>query len=336
MMSSIARLRCLSSLLLSVLFGMTAAQAVVPAKIVYVRPVPQNDDAFLQQGTKGVEQAATMYQLQASTLESQPNQASRQQQLDNAVKQGAKIVVMIGYEFKELAASAARAAPQTRFVIMQHCVDNSPPNLTCVTFRESEPSYLAGMEAALTTSSNKVGMIGPIDSPLKRKNGEAFAAGAKAVNSAITVHAPLWVGGTQPFDDPSRAEAQAKTMLGDGVDVIFAAASGSNRGIFKALSTQPKAKAIGSDINQCSLAPGRILDNVQTHADTAISVAVGLLMGGSTATHMDFGMKEGAVSLTGLGLDAAYSECDILRQRPAIEKLRVAKNAIIRGTLKVD
>lgn len=312
------------------------AGAAEPAKIIYVRPVLQNDDPFLQQGSNGIKQAATMYKLQASTLESQPTRAGRQQQLDNAVKQGAKIVVMMGYEFKELLETTARAAPQVRFVILEQCIPNPPSNLTCITFRATEASFLAGMEAALMSANAKIGIIGAIKTPLKQKSSEAFIAGARAINPAITLHNILWIEGSQPFNDPARAEGLAKTMLADGVDVIYAAAAGSNSGVFKALATQPKARVIGSDINQCPQAPGRVLDNVQIHADAAISLAVGAIISGSSATRIDYGLKEGAVSLTGLGLDSAYSECEILRKRPVILKLREASNAIIHGKLKVE
>jgi len=305
-------------------------------KIIYVRPVPNNDDVLLQQGSSGVNNAAKLYRLQASTLESQPTRAGRQQQLDNAVQQGAGIVVVMGIEFKEILDKVARQAPQTRFLILEHCIDNAASNITCITFRETEASYLAGMQAALASSSGKIGLIGASNTALRQKNSAAFAAGARAAKPAISVHEPLWVEGAQPFNDPPRAETLTKTMLGDGVDVIWAAAAGSNSGVFKALTPQSRAKAIGSGVNQCMQAPGRVLDNVEVHADTAIILAVGLLANGSAAPRFDFGLKEGAVALTALGLDAAYSECEILRQRPLLLKLRETGNAIASGKLKVD
>lgn len=322
---------------LAVLLGLAcAAGAAELPKIIYVRPVPMNDDVLLQQGSNGVNNAAKLYKMQASTLESQATRAGRLQQLDNAVKQGAKIVVVMGIEFKELLDSVARQAPQTRFVILEHCIDNAASNITCITFRESEASYLAGMQAALVSASGKIGLIGASNTALRQKNSEAFSNGARAAKPTISVHEPLWVEGAQPFNDPPRAEALTKTMLGDGVDVIWAAAAGSNSGVFKALTPQNRGKAIGSGVNQCIQAPGKVLDNVEVHADSAIILAVGLLANGSTAPRFDFGLKEGAVALTALGLDSAYSECDILHQRPVLQKLREASSAIISSKLKVD
>ncbi|GAC1316633.1 MAG: BMP family ABC transporter substrate-binding protein [Collimonas sp.] len=326
------------ALLLASVSAITSA-ADLP-KIIYVRPVPNNDDVLLQQGTSGVNNAAKIYRMQASTLESVATRAGRQQQLDNAVRQGARIVVLIGIEFKEILDNTARQAPQTRFLILEHCIANAAPNITCITFRENEASYLAGMQAALASSAGKIGMIGAVNTPLRLKNSEAFMAGARAAKPGILIHDPMWVEGTQPFNDPPRAEMLTKTMLGDGVDVIWAAAAGSNSGVFKALTPQSRAKAIGSGVNQCIQAAGRVLDNVEVHADTAIVMAVGLLVNestaGPTASRFDFGLKEGAVSLTALGLDAAYSECEILRQRPVVLKLREANKAIVSGALKMD
>lgn len=245
-------------------------------------------------------------------------------------------MVMMGYEFKELLESTARAAPQVRFLILEQCIPNPPANLTCITFRDSDANYLAGMEAAMMSANAKLGIIGAIKTPLKQKSSAAFFAGARAVNPAITLYPVLWIEGAQAFNDPMRAEILTKSLLADGVDVIYAAAGGSNSGIFKALSSQTKARAIGSYVNQCPQAPGRILDNMQIHADTAITLAVGAILHGSSATSFEYGLKEGAVSLTSVGVDSAFSECEILRQRPILQKLREASKAIILGKLKVE
>jgi basic membrane protein A len=319
-----------------ILQASTTAQAGEPDKIIFVRPVPQNDDPYLQQGSIGVKQAAIMYQMQASTLESQPSRAGRQQQLDNAVKQGAKIVVMIGYEFKELLEAATRAAPHVHFIILEQCIDSPPANFTCISFRDAEANYLAGMEAGMMSANAQIGIIGAVKTAQKQKSNEAFYAGARAVNPSIRLHDMAWIGGSQPFNDSVRAEALAKAMLAEGVDIIYAAAGASNGGVFKALSGQTKARAIGNYVNQCPLATGRILDNVQIHGDTAIFLAVGAIRNGFGASKLDYGLKEGAVSLTGIGDGAAYSECDILRQRPVLQKLRAARDAIIRGKLKIE
>ena len=323
-------------LLICMTLGMHTSQAAEAAKIFYVRPVPDNDDPYLQQGSEGIRQAALLYQMQAVTLASQADRAGRQKQLDYAIKQGASIIVMMGYEFKELLDNIARSAPQVRFVMLEQCITNPPANLLCISFRESEASYLAGMEAALLSTSGKLGIIGAVKTSLKQKTVDAFVAGARSVKPELVLNNIVWIEGSQPFNDAGRAESLAKAMLADGVDLIYAAAGNSNNGVFKALSGNTRARALGSYVNQCPRAPGKVLDNMQVHSDIAISLAVGAILSGSKETKIDFGLKEGALSLTGIGTDASYSDCEILRHRPVIQKLRETSQAIIRGKLKIE
>lgn len=329
---------CTILLFIAASTGFTArlAFAAEAQKIFYVRPVPDNDDPYLQQGSDGIKQAAQMYQMQATTLASQADRAGRQKQLENAIRLGANIIVMIGYEFRELLDTVPRTAPHVRFVMLEQCISNPPPNLLCISFRESEASYLAGMEAALISVSGKIGVIGAVKTALKQKPVDAFIAGARSVRPDADLSHIVWIEGSQPFNDAARAEALAKSMLADGVDMIYAAAGSSNNGVFKALAGNSKARAIGSYVNQCPRTAGRVIDNMQVHGDTAISLAVAAILAGSTATRIDYGLKEGAVSLTGISTDAAYSDCDILRQRPVLQKLREASQAIIKGKLKVE
>ncbi len=320
----------------SIPFTTNTCQAAEPQKIFYVRPVPDNDDPYLQQGSEGIKQAALLYQLQATTLASQADRAGRQKQLENAVKQGATIIVMMGYEFSELLDTVPRTAPQVHFVILEQCIANPPPNLLCISFRENEASYLAGMEAAMMSANGKLGIVGAVKTILKQKTVDAFVAGARSVKADIILNHIVWVEGSQPFNDPGHAEVLAKAMLGEGVDIIYAAAGNSNNGVFKALSGNTRARAIGSYVNQCPRAPGKVIDNMQVHSDTAISLAVGTILSGSKETKIDYGLKEGALSLTGISTDASYSECEILRQRPVLQKLRETSQAIIKGKLRIE
>lgn len=323
-------------LLFIVALAANGLHAAETQKIFYVRPVPDNDDPYLQQGSEGIRQAALLYQMQATTLSSQPDRSGRQKQLENAIRQGASIIVIIGYEFRELLDTVPRTAPQVRFVILEQCISNPPPNLLCISFRETEAGYLAGMEAAMMSASGKLGIIGAVKTPLKQKTVDAFVAGARSVKADIALNNIAWIEGSQPFNDAGRAEALARAMLAEGVDIIYAAAGSSNSGVFKALTVNPRARAIGSYVNQCPKSGGKVLDNMQVHGDTAISLAVGTILSGSKETRIDYGLKEGALSLTSISTDASYSECEILRQRPVLQKLRETSQAIIKGKLKAE
>jgi basic membrane protein A len=307
---------------------LVCCRAMGADKIIYIRPVPHNTDVFLQQGTVGVKDAALYYGLEASTLESVDSPSGRQQQLANAVRQKPKFIVLMGYEFKDLIAPAAAQAPQTHFIWVEHCVDAAPANVHCVQFRETEIAYLAGMEAAWASKSGVVGVVGPIDIPIKRKNALAFEAGAKAGRPDIRVHATQWVGGDVPFNDAVRAEALATEVLAAGVDVIYAMAANSNRGVLSALKSQGtkgRALMIGHPANQCHMLPYKVLDSVEVRYFTAISLAVGQILAGTSKLRMEYGLKEGALSLTSLSPGAQLSECEVVKDRGMLEKLKQEK-----------
>jgi basic membrane protein A len=270
-----------------------------------------------------------MFGMEASTLESQASRAGRQQQLDAAILQRPRFIVLMGVEFSELLAAAAGQAPATRFLWLGHCLDKVPANLHCIQFREAEVSYLAGLEAGWSSTSGKVGVLGPLDSPARRAYAEAFAAGAKAARPGILIHPVQWVGGEQPFNDGARAEQVAKSMLAAGVDVIYAIAANSNQGVLRALAGQNKAKMIGHPVNQCHMLPGKVIDSVEIHYDAAITLAIGEILHGAARPQMDFGLKENVLSLTASSTDAALSECEIARERALVQKIRQERQALL-------
>ncbi len=228
----------------------------------------------------------------------------------------------MGHEFKDLITPAAAQAPQTHFIWVEHCLDAAPANVHCVQFRETELAYLAGTEAALASKSGAVGVLGPIDIPAKRRNALAFEAGARAGRPGIKVHPMQWVGGEAPFNDPARAEVLATEMLAAGADVIYAMAANSNRGVLKSQGPKGQALMIGHPANQCHMLPYKVLDSAEVRYFTAISLAVGQIVGGSIKPRMEYGLKEGALSLTSTSPGAQLSECVVVKDRAMLDRLR--------------
>ena len=90
--------------------------------------------------------------------------------------------------------------------------------------------YLAGVLAALTTATNKVGIIGGVELPNLRANFQAFELGAKAIKPEVEV-VSSYVGS---WGDPAKGKETALAQLGDGVDFIVDEASTSGLGILEA------------------------------------------------------------------------------------------------------
>ncbi len=302
---------------------------------VYVSPNPIGVNDFLKLGKLGTERVAKELGGEAKTYESS-DPTTQKQNLEAAAKAGAKVVVAIGFEFNDMLPDIATAYPSVKFLQIDSCPFNKlKPNIHCSVFREYEANYLAGAEAALTSKTGKVGAIGALDIPFLHRYTDAFIAGAKHVNPDVKVSPTLWVGGNNAFSDPARGQERAGAMLADGADRILAAGAGSNGGIFKAFQDSPGAAAFGVDVNQCPQAPGVVMDNVEKKTDVAVELGVKKIMAGGGSPVVALGLSEGGMTLTGLGDDVKDSKCLIANYPDAIAKVKMLRDQIVKGAVKV-
>lgn len=130
--------------------------------------------------------------------------------------------------------------PKQQFAIVDTVVEK--PNVTSITFKDHEGSFLVGAVAAMTTKSNKVGFIGGVKSPLIEKFESGFKAGAKAVNPNIEVVVQY----ADAFDKPEKGSVLASAMYGQGIDVIYHASGATGNGVFtEAKNRKKKVKTFG-------------------------------------------------------------------------------------------
>ena len=312
-----------------------AAKADDKPLIVYVSPNPIGVNDFLKLGKAGTEKIADQLGATAKVFES-TDPTTQRQNLEAAAKQGAKVVVAIGFEFNDIVPDVAAAYPKVNFLVVDTCPKTLHPNIYCSVFREFEPSFLAGAEAALTTKTRKVGAIGALDIPFVHRYTDAFNEGAKHAKTDITIAPSLWVGGNNPFSDPARGQQRASVMVSDNVDRVLAAASGSNGGIFKAMADSPGAAAFGVDTNQCPQAPGLVMDNVEKRTDVVIEKGVAGIFKGDQPQVVALGLSEGGMTLTGLEPGVDNSGCVIAKHPDVIEKVKAIRDEIVAGKLKIE
>jgi basic membrane protein A len=319
-----------------VALGLALAGGAAQAKplIVYVSPNPIGVNDFLKLGRIGTERVAKSLGADAKVFES-TDPTTQRQNIEAAAREGAKVVVTVGFEFNDLVPDVAAAHPDVKFLMVDSCAKTLHPNIYCATFREYEPSFLAGAEAALTSKSGKVGTVGALDIPFLHRFTDAFAEGAKHARPDIKISPTLWVGGSNPFSDPARGQQRAAAMLADGADRVFAAASGSNGGIFKAMRESSGGLAFGVDVNQCPQAPGAVMDNVEKLTDKVVEQAVTGIFRGGQPQMTTFGLKEGGMTLTGLEQDVEKSQCAIAKYPDVIAKIKALRSEIETGTIRI-
>jgi len=302
---------------------------------VYVTPNPIGVNDFLKLGKVGTERVAQALGAEARTYESS-DPTTQRQNLEAAAKAGAKVVIAIGFEFNDMLPEAAAAYPKVEFLEVDSCpFAKMKPNIHCSVFREYEASFLTGAEAAWTTKTGKIGAISAVDIPFLHRYTDGFIEGARHVKPDVKISPTLWVGGNDPFSDPARGQERGAAMVADGADRIFAAASGSNGGIFKAVEETSGVNAFGVDVNQCPQAPGFVMDNVEKKTDVAVELAVKGIMAGSEPPIVALGLKEGGMSLTALDPDLKDSKCTIADYPDVVAKVKALRDEIVNGSLKI-
>jgi basic membrane protein A len=308
-------------------------QSDAPKKsIVYITPNPVGTNNFLRLGVEGARKAAQEAGADFKLYESN-DPTSISQNVDAAVRSKPDLIVGLSFSFDDVFAAATKANPDQQFLQVDSCVKDQPANLTCVAFKEHEAAYLAGVEAGVLTKSGKIGVVAALDTPFIHRWVEPFFEGAKSVNPQVEGTA-LYVGGQNPFSDPARAKSQAQTLAGRGADVILAAASGGNQGVFQAAAAGG-FKAFGVDANQCPDSKGAVIDNVLKRVDVAEAAAIKDVLAGKAGGFKVYGLKEQGVGVGAVLGGELVADCTVAGQPEVIAKVKEAQDAIVAGSVTV-
>ena len=304
-----------------------------PPLYVYVSPSPMGVNPFLIMGQTGLERAAERHGARTMVLESE-DPTTRDENVRAAVAEGAALVLVLGFEFADVLREVAPAAPEVRFLIVDQCIDQPPPNVHCATFKEYESAFLVGAAAAWLSETHHVGAIGALDIPFLHRYTEGFALGARHANPEIRV-STLWVGGESPFSDPVRAKEQALALAASGADPILTAAAAGNFGVFEA-AAERSFQVFGIDVNQCPSAPGVVVESMIKKVDLVIAETVAAILAGGQQI-LEYGLAERGVGLVTLASDdPGSSQCRILEHPELLERLRDLERRIAEGEIVID
>jgi basic membrane protein A len=175
--------------------------------------------------------------------------------------------------------------PNIHFVQIDSVVDQ--PNVQSVVYKSNDASYLAGVLAAKTSKTGKVGFVGGMDIPLIHAFFCGYKQGFMATNKDGQVFENYTGTTAAAWNDPTTAGELAKADFDKGADIVYAAAGASGLGVIQAAKDGGKM-SIGVDSNQNYIAPGSVLTSVLKRVDVTVYNA---FQAG------DAGIKPGVVSL---------------------------------------
>lgn len=253
------------------------------------------DKSFNDSAHRGLVAAGEKFHARVTVLQShaftdyEPNLSALAQQKND-------LIVAVGFLMHDAVDSVAPRFPSARFAIVDSVVDR--PNVTSVTFKEEESSFLAGIAAALATKKTAVAFLGGIDSPLIEKFLAGYEAGVESANPRLKV----LVKYTGSFDDVAAGKEYASLLFQQGADIIYVAAGKCGIGAIDEVKSMPAGNfVIGVDSDQDGLAPGKVLTSALKHVDNAVfALASDVATGKTLSARIVLGLKEGGVGITGM------------------------------------
>lgn len=146
--------------------------------------------------------------------------------LNLASQNNIDLIFAIGYKLQPAVQEIAKQYPDQYFGMVDSVIEL--PNVASLNFADEEAAFLAGVAAATTTKSNKVGFVGGVEGVVIDKFEAGFVAGVEAVNPDIEV----LVQYAGSFVDPSKGRTISASFFSNGADVIFHASGPTGNGAF--------------------------------------------------------------------------------------------------------
>ena len=159
--------------------------------VAFVTDVGNIDDQSFNQYTwQGVQDFCSANSLNANYYRpTEDSDAARLEQMDNAVNDGAKSIVVAGYLFGNAIAEAQEKYPDVQFLALDVSAsdlgDKAPTaNTALITYKEEQAGYLAGY-AAVYDGYKELGFLGGMAVPAVIRYGYGFVQGADAAAKEI-------------------------------------------------------------------------------------------------------------------------------------------------------
>ena len=207
----------------------------------------------------------------------------------------------IGYESADSVLAEAKKHPETKFAIIDQAIEDPVANVTGVTFRAEEPSFMAGYIACAVTQSGQVGFIGGVPGDTIDAFQYGFQSGVAYANKELGKDVTVDAKYTGSFTETGKAYEIAKNMYSEGTVVIYHAAGAAGMGVIEAAKDGGDGCfVIGVDRDQAYLAPDNILTSVIKNISLAIeNVSVQYMLNDNiNGINLDFGLSEHAVGIS--------------------------------------
>ena len=258
-----------------------SAESTTDAKtdVAFVTDVGNIDDQSFNQYTwQGVQDFCAANGLNANYYRpTEDSDAARIEQMDNAVADGAKAIVVAGYLFGSSIAEAQEKYPEVQFLALDVSAfdlgdKTAGANTALITYREEQAGYLAGY-AAVIDGYKELGFLGGMAVPAVIRYGYGFVQGADAAAKVLgvsDVNIKYWYSGG--FAATDEVKNKMDGWYSEGTEVVFAC-GGPVCQSCDAAAQANGGKMIGVDVDQSGQ-----FDTVITSAMKALANSVNVAL----------------------------------------------------------
>ncbi|HUW97121.1 MAG TPA: BMP family ABC transporter substrate-binding protein [Anaerolineae bacterium] len=271
-------------------------EEVMKAAFVYVGPVGDHGWTFAHdEGRLYLE--ANVENVETTYLESVTD-VDAEARIRDLAEEGYDVIFTTSASFRD---ATAAVAPEYPDVIFENCSGFlTSENMGSYFGRMYQAKYLAGIVAGLTTESNKIGYVAPIQIPEIIRLINGVTLGARSVNPDVQMEV-VWVGN---WFDPPAETAAVESMVDAGVDVIF---TGTDTTVPVVTADESGVWSVGYDsCESCDIAPDKCLTTpCWNWGPIYVDIVEAVRDGTWTPDTIYRPMSEGTVVLTDLGPAAA-------------------------------
>ncbi len=203
------------------------------SSVAIATPAKTNDYGWNAQGVNGIKEAATPYGLNVKVVQDigydNTTAVLRQLALSHP---GLIVAHASGFD-----TNAQRVAQQYHVPMITYDIPSllSKGTLSNITTSSQQGAYLAGILAAHTTKTNKVGVIISASDTNWYEMTGGYAAGVHSVNPKIQI--VFGQIGPASYDDAAGGKRVATSMIASGADVIFAMGDDASFGYLQAIGS---------------------------------------------------------------------------------------------------
>ena len=222
-----------------------------------------DDKGFNQSAWKALQQAKTDGLVDWVQKIETVNSKDYSENIQVFADAGYDMIVTSSAQLGQATLEAAKKYPRVLFIGVDQPVEEFTPagemtqaNYVGLVFPEDQAGFLAGALAAMMSGTHKIGAVLSTDANAAiLQLGKGYQAGATYIDAqqgTTTVVNIVYhndVPSAEAFTDPEWGAATAKTMVGQGVDVLFGAGGQTGESAITTGAEQG-AYVIGADIDQ--------------------------------------------------------------------------------------